>query len=166
MTDGGSVGAHGYLLCALGAETVAVSLDSVGGVVRAAWPTRLPGSPEWILGVLNVRGTLHIVCDLSARVLGVAKGLRASDFLVLTEKPPYLALVVHRVVSVSRGGAVSAAGRGDAPTPDETFGASDLLSGVISLGPQLALVLDLDALRVDPAVLMCGRGGIFQGAYS
>jgi chemotaxis signal transduction protein len=51
-----------------GADEVALLLEQVEVVVRAAWLTRLPETPPWVLGLLDVHGDQVPVLDLATRI--------------------------------------------------------------------------------------------------
>jgi purine-binding chemotaxis protein CheW len=50
-----------------------VDLETVREIVRGRPLARLPGAPSWVRGIMNLRGTLITVVDLSVR-LGAAAG--------------------------------------------------------------------------------------------
>ncbi len=78
-----------------------VPLDCVQRVVRAAEVAPLPKSPPWVLGVLNVQGTL--VCILDTRsLLGLAsREVELSDqFLIIALNAKQIGLVADEVIGV------------------------------------------------------------------
>lgn len=52
----------------------ACDLDAVREIVRGRKVARLPGAAPWVLGIMNVRGTLLTVVDLSVRLGGSPDG--------------------------------------------------------------------------------------------
>jgi purine-binding chemotaxis protein CheW len=52
----------------------ACDLDVVREIVRTRPLARLPGAPTWVIGIMNLRGTLLTVVDLSVRLGGVTEG--------------------------------------------------------------------------------------------
>ena len=52
----------------------ACDLEAVREIVPARPATRLPGAPEWICGLINLRGTLVTVVDLAIRFGAGAAG--------------------------------------------------------------------------------------------
>lgn len=48
----------------------ACDLELVREIVRTRALTRLPGAPAWVAGLMNLRGTLLTVVDLSVRLGG------------------------------------------------------------------------------------------------
>jgi purine-binding chemotaxis protein CheW len=61
----------------------ACDLDPVREIVRARPLVRLPGAPAWVLGIMNLRGTMLTVVDLSRRLQAGASGTPA--FVVVVE---------------------------------------------------------------------------------
>ncbi len=60
------------LCCRVGAETYAVPLDDLAEVMPLAGWTPVPGMPQHLLGVMNVRGEIRPVLDLHA-MLGLPR---------------------------------------------------------------------------------------------
>jgi purine-binding chemotaxis protein CheW len=70
---------------AVGQRTVGVPAKIVRELIRAVAVTGLPGAPRGVDGVIDVRGTLIPVVDLSER-LGVSpRAIRSSDQLLICE---------------------------------------------------------------------------------
>ena len=59
----------------------ACDLESVREIVPARTATRLPGAPEWVSGLVNLRGTLVTVVDLACRFGAAAN--RARQIIVV-----------------------------------------------------------------------------------
>jgi purine-binding chemotaxis protein CheW len=64
--------AHKLLLFRTGGRVFAVDAGAVREILPASPPTRIPGSPAAVRGLVNVRGTLVTVVDV-----GVALGVEA-----------------------------------------------------------------------------------------
>jgi purine-binding chemotaxis protein CheW len=71
-----AVPTHQYLRIALGQSTYAVAIDSVREILKVVHMTELPLMPDFVRGVMNLRGAVVPVIDLSAR-LGL--GLTPTD---------------------------------------------------------------------------------------
>ena len=56
-----------YLRLAVGSEMYAVSIDSVREILEVGRLTALPMTPDFVHGVMNLRGSVVPVVDLSAR---------------------------------------------------------------------------------------------------
>lgn len=90
-------------------------LDAVREVVRARAVTRLPGSVPWVLGIMNVRGVLLTVVDLSLRFGGSGQALPA--FVMVVEGAGRrFGIGVEAVYAVTEvaGDAIEPAGADDA----------------------------------------------------
>ena len=59
------------MLLRVGGATVAISASAAREVAQRTSAIRLPGTPEFVCGVVNVRGTLVPLVDLG-RLLGIA----------------------------------------------------------------------------------------------
>jgi purine-binding chemotaxis protein CheW len=55
----------------------ACDLDPVREIVRARPLVRLPGAPAWVVGIMNLRGTMLTVVDVSRRLGADTNGVPA-----------------------------------------------------------------------------------------
>jgi purine-binding chemotaxis protein CheW len=124
----------------IGKETFGVDIFAVREIVRVQDVTKIPGAPEFVLGVINLRGRIITVVDLRRQM-----GFAPSDVT-----PTSRILVIH-LDGVSVGFLVDAATSvikvpGDAidPPPDMIGGIkADFLEGVAKLEGRLAILLNL-----------------------
>jgi purine-binding chemotaxis protein CheW len=70
---------------AVGERTVGVHASTVRELLRAVALTPLPGAPVGVNGVIDLRGTLVPVIDLSERLGVSARPLRAADQLLICD---------------------------------------------------------------------------------
>ncbi len=70
---------------AVGERSIAVPASVVRELIRAVAVTRLPGAPTGVEGVIDVRGTLIPVVDLSERFGMPARTIRSSDQLLICD---------------------------------------------------------------------------------
>ena len=89
---------HQLVVFPLGEEEFAVPIDEVKEVIGIPVITPIPQSPDYVLGVSNVRGTVHAVLDLGVR-LGLPEDEQVThDFaLVLDHEEIKVALKVRQV---------------------------------------------------------------------
>lgn len=89
---------------------VGVPLHHVERVLRAAWPTPVPGAPGCLLGMLDLAGEPLPVYD-TRRMLGLpARALRPDDRLVvMRDRRARAAFVADEVSGVIDGGALAKA---------------------------------------------------------
>ncbi|NBC35409.1 chemotaxis protein CheW [Novosphingobium sp. FSY-8] len=91
----------------LRAESFALPVTMVREILDHTPAFRMPGAPEWVLGIIDVRGTSMPVIDLGLRLgLGLTEVTLATRVLVIdlpqggTGAPVPVALLVDRVVDV------------------------------------------------------------------
>lgn len=91
------------LLFTLDGWRYAVPLEEVDRIVRAAEVTPLPGSPEIVLGVLDVAGEVWPVVNLRPRFRRPNRNLRISDhFLLLRTVRRPLAVLIDEALGVQK----------------------------------------------------------------
>ena len=73
-----------FLLFGVAGRLCACDLDAVREIVPARAATRLPGAPEWVRGLINLRGTLVTVVDLAVR-FGSADGTAGTRSIIVAE---------------------------------------------------------------------------------
>lgn len=110
----------------LASRAYGIEVDAVREIIPFRRATRLPGAPHFVVGLINVRGTIVTVLDLGAR-LDRAPSARGDGAVILVEHGARLVgAVVDEVLDVQRlpeaemeagvgdvttGGAVRALGR-------------------------------------------------------
>jgi purine-binding chemotaxis protein CheW len=83
-----------------GGQVLALEAGLVREILTASEPTRIPGAPEAVRGLVNVRGTLVPVVD-TARAAGLGGGDEGGGSLVLVERRGRpVALVVEEVLDL------------------------------------------------------------------
>jgi purine-binding chemotaxis protein CheW len=139
-----------YLTFLLGDEEYGVEILRVQEIKGWESVTHIPNTPDYLCGVLNLRGTIVPVVDLRLRFEMPAR-----------EYTPTTVVVVLNVgEGVQRTVGVVVDGVSDAhnvlpeeikPSPD--FGTSistDFISGLVSIGSEMMMILNIDRLlRVE-----------------
>ena len=100
--------------------------------------TRLPGAPPFVLGLINVRGTIVTVIDLGARLDPSCAPIADGSVLLARHRDRTVGLAVDEVLDV-RGVAV------DVP-PDQTASGGGVVRGLSTVDGRAVVVLDLDAM--------------------
>jgi len=145
VADAATAGDGSWLRFRLGRETYAIATRWVVGVARPRELVAVPGTPERLLGVVNVRGQLLPVFDLR-RVFGVqARGIDDMGRLLLlgARNRPELGVFADEVEG-RRDGVAAQADAATAP-------ADPCLSGIAADG---TLIIDGQALLADPRFVM------------
>jgi purine-binding chemotaxis protein CheW len=134
--------AHKLLLFRSGGQVFAVEAGVVQEILPATPPTRIPGAPAAVRGLVNVRGTLVTVVD-AAVAIGLPSGVApGSGTVILVERRSRpVGLAVDEVLDLVT-----------VPTNSLDDGASlpgvrrDLVRAVGSVGGQTFVQLETDVL--------------------
>ena len=134
---------HEFLAFKLGAEEYGVDILAVQEIRGYDTVTRVPESPEYIKGVINLRGTIVPVVDLRLKFkLGEAAYDEFTVMIVLNLKGKIIAAVVDGVSDVVN------VGKDDLrPTPE--FGGiidTRFISGIATVGERMLILLDIESL--------------------
>jgi purine-binding chemotaxis protein CheW len=150
MVVGTEAVAPAYLLIiSIGERTAAFPVERVVELFRMVAIEPLPDAPEWILGVVNLRGTLVPVADLRMRL-----GLGARPYGLDT--PMIICRQNERLVAVVADAAeeVVALTEEDVFSPDELMGDDHPLVAVAHMGDKMVPVLDVDRVCAGTETLV------------
>lgn len=136
-----------YLSFFLAAEEYALGILQVREIIEYDTVTRVPGTPAWIGGVINLRGSVLPVVDLAMKLGLPPCVITRRSCIVVVEvdhggEPLVLGLLVDAV------GQVLDFGPGDVepPPPFGTPVHMDYLKGMGRAGKKFVLLLDADHL--------------------
>ena len=147
-----------FVVFRLGEEEYAISIDRVESIIRYEEPTPVPRTLEIVQGVINMRGRVIPVVDLSKR-------FRGSPFV----PSAYSRIVVAEGAAGTLGLAVDAANEvANIPVADvkpapegvltpETAGA---ISGVVDRNGKLVILLELDEAIPKTEYVRADRGDV------
>jgi purine-binding chemotaxis protein CheW len=127
------------VLCQLGGSTYAVDLLSIREIIPVRGATRLPKSPPFVAGLMNVRGTIVTVIDLSRRLGGPGVGADASVVLV-----EYLGKLVG--IAVDEVTEVLRLRPDEIDPPGPEHGAPGVITGVGHSGDTIVIILDIHSI--------------------
>lgn len=134
-----------HLVCfRIGKETFGVDIFAVREIVKAQEITPVPGANDHVLGIINLRGKIISVMDLSARLgLGATRVARASRILVADLDGMTVGFLVDAATEVLKLPDTSID-----PAPEELKSTirDDYLDGVGKLEDRLVIVLNLHNL--------------------
>ncbi len=123
----------------LGGEEYAVMVDDVKEVLKIRDLTLVPNAPDYVLGVMSLRGTMLPVLDLCRR-LGITQPARDEKSRVLVVSPDEedVGLMVDRVSGVLRvmPDAIK-------PVPENIEHGAEFLRGIARRDDKLYILLDL-----------------------
>ena len=127
----------------IGSEEFGVDILKVMEIIRTMEITKVPKSPDFVEGVINLRGTVIPIIDLRRRFgLEPKKGDTDTRIIVIEINSMTVGFVVDSVSEVLRIPASTVE-----PAPAVVSGLdSDYISGVGKLQDRLLILLDLDKL--------------------
>jgi purine-binding chemotaxis protein CheW len=158
-----------YLTFFLSGEEYAVNIQRIKEIIEYTTVTKVPKVPEWIRGVINLRGSVVPIIDLSVRFgLGERPVTKTTCIVVLEVEQDSERTVI--------GVIVDAVNQVIDLTPDDieeppSFGTRvrlDYLFGMGKLGKKFALILNIDRVLSNSELLTVsavqgaaieGRGG-------
>jgi len=127
------------LIFGVSGRLCACELDAIREIVPFRQATRLPGAPPFVTGLINLRGAILTVMDLGLR-LGGSPVDPAKGSIVLAEAGTrVIGLGVDELRDVQR------VPRTQIEPADGEIG-SGLVSGVLQVGEDVAMLLDVRAI--------------------
>lgn len=132
----------------LGNELFGVDIGRVREIITMQPITRVPQAPEFVEGIINLRGRVIPVIDLRIR-FGLSKGEanRATRVVVVEVGGEIVGMIVDAVSEVLRVGAEAVESR-----PAGTGHGQDLAKDVVKLPDRLIILLDVSCLTNDAQV--------------
>lgn len=140
-----------YLRFRLSSESFAIPLLSIREVAAIPDTTRVPNTPPYFLGIMNLRGQIVSVFDLRIK-LGFKPETSPETAVIICDFDPLcFGVVVDAVDSV-----MTLDDSAIAPKPDiDTKTNSEYIRGVAKQGENLVLLLDLSkALAVEDLIAL------------
>ncbi len=124
----------------LGDEEYAVMVDAVKEVLKNRELTSVPNAPDYILGIMSLRGPVLPVIDLCKR-LGLPQGKKdeKSRIIVVSINEEDAGLYVDRVTGVVRISPDAVR-----PTPETIEHGAEFLQGIVRKEDKLYILLDLE----------------------
>lgn len=136
-----------YLTFIVRGEEHAVPILRVKEIIEFETVTRVPGTPEWVRGVINLRGAILPVVDLSTKFGGNESAVTKTTCTVVVETNHRGETITIGVMADSVSEVIDFAA--DQIEPPPSFGTHvrvDYLLGMGKLDKKLVLILDIDRL--------------------
>lgn len=128
-----------YLIFKLAEKDYAIPLLQVREVIEMQESTFVPGYPAYFKGILNLRGEITSVIDLSQK-LGVTKGQNSAKAIIVLDSSPLIGFMVDSVESV-----FSLLAKEINAVPENEINIhSELLKGVAAKNEKFILLLDTE----------------------
>ncbi|GAB4287177.1 MAG: hypothetical protein Kow0092_40300 [Deferrisomatales bacterium] len=147
------VGAERYLTFRIGGELYGFEILKVQEIIGNAPTTPVPRSPEFVRGVINLRGAVIPVVDLRAK-FGLAPAEDGPTTCIVVVRVPWARNQAAMGILVDDVPEVKLLGEGQVePAPEFASGvAADYLVGVGKLADRMVMLLDIDRVLSEVAV--------------
>jgi len=155
-----------YLTFLLQKERFAIAISHIKEIIQHCHLTAVPKMPVFISGVINLRGSVVPVVDLSSRFIGKKSVVAKRTCIVITEmsisdeEKQIVGVVVDAVDEVI-----------DIPTteiePAPTFGArirADFIEGMAKLDDEFVIILDVSQVLSAEDLGLLGHSGLSAGS--
>jgi purine-binding chemotaxis protein CheW len=157
-TDAPVEDCHQYLTFMLGGETFGVGILSVKEIIEYHSLTAVPMMPDFIRGVINLRGAVVPVIDLATRFGRPASEVSRRTCIVIVELDSRSDTQVVGIVVDEVNEVVDIAAELIGPPP--SFGANirtDFIRGMGRLESQIVMLLDIDRVLSFNDLLLLGQ---------
>ena len=154
-----------YLTFVIGSDTFALTLLKVREIIEYDTVTRVPRMPEWIQGVINLRGNIVPVIDLAVKFRQPANGVGKQTCIVITEvqcsdETTVMGVMVDSVREVVDWSPDDI----QAPPSFGTRLKADYLLGMAGSGKKFSLILDIDKiLSIDELLELASTEEVLTG---
>ena len=126
----------------IGEEEYAVPILTIQEIIKPIRWTRVPQTPEYILGVFNLRGSVIPLIDLRTKFgLGAKNHNEETRFFVLKQGDEVAGFVIDRLTMALR---ISKGNIG--PAPETMAGDESLIDGVGKQDDRILTILKVDKL--------------------
>ncbi len=135
--------AHQFLTFTVQKEEYGVDIMTVREIKGWTETTRLPNAPEFMRGVMNLRGLIIPIFDLSARFNhGLTEATPKHVVIILAVKDRNIGILVDAVSDILDASSEQIK---PAPTADNTTD-SAFINGLISVADRMVVLLDVEHL--------------------
>lgn len=126
----------------VGSEEFAVPILNVQEIVRPIEYTRVPGTPEYVLGVFNLRGNIYPLINLRAKFnLPTIKQNKDMRYIVIKHNDEIAGFVIDKLTE-----AVKISEQNIEPTPETLNEDANLIYGIGKQKDRLITILKVEYL--------------------
>jgi purine-binding chemotaxis protein CheW len=143
-----------YLTFFLADEEYAINIQRVKEIIEYSTVTKVPKVPEWIPGVINLRGNVVPVVDLTARFGIESRAITKTTCIVIVEVEQESERTVMGVIADAVNQVIDLAPKDIEEPP--AFGTRvrlEYLFGMGKLGKKFALILNIDSVLSNTELL-------------
>ena len=136
-------GVKQFISFRIGGEEYAIDIMAVREIKGWTETTSLPNQPQYILGVMNLRGTIVPVFDLRRRFgMGLTEASRSHVVIIVAVLDRIVGLLVDAVSDI-----LTIDSSEIRPVPEMERGISEnFLSGIVSINEAMVVILALEEL--------------------
>ena len=139
---------HQLVVFNLGDEAFGVDIAQVREIIKMAEITRVPNSPEFVDGIINLRGQITTIMDLRKRMgMKMSEADDQTRIIVVEASGSTLGMIVDSVREVLR-----ISGK-DIDPPSATSTHAEYIQGVGKLDDSLLILLDLNKVLSDDEIV-------------
>ncbi|WP_348946048.1 chemotaxis protein CheW [Chitinibacter sp. FCG-7] len=150
-----------FLTLTLGGEIFAIPIENIREIIEFSGLTEIPLMPDFLRGVINLRGSVVPVIDLAARFGRSNTQISRRTCIVILEVSQEENVLALGVMVDAVNEVLSIEPSQIEPAPN--FGAqirADFIDGMISLGERFVIALDIQrVLAVDEMSSLIGLAG-------
>lgn len=129
------------VIFSLADEEFGVNIVEVKEIIKVEEVTRIPNSPDYVTGILNLRGSIVLVVDLAKKVSLPTKDVDKDTRIIILEiEGTTVGMIVDNVSEVLR---LPADKIDNTPAAIKSQVNSDYIEGVGIIGERLIILLDL-----------------------
>jgi purine-binding chemotaxis protein CheW len=128
------------VLFRLGDRLYGIDLEAVREILPVRRATRLPGSPAYVAGLINVRGTIVTVIDLGARLDGNSSLAADGSVMLVEHRQKTVGIAVAEVKDVMMLPAESI------EHATEGEGADSAIVGLGRIDDKVVIILDIHSI--------------------
>lgn len=129
-----------YVIFKLDSEYYGINIESVIAIEKMENITRIPNGPDYVKGVINLRGEVVTLIDLKAKLnIGMNEDLKNSRIIVVSTEDVVAGLIVDtssEVIEIEPQNI-------DNPPEDEENGTLIYTKGIGKVNGKLIILLDL-----------------------
>jgi purine-binding chemotaxis protein CheW len=152
--NGAQAGANEFLTFTLGAEEYGVDILKVQEIRGYGTVTRIPEAPDFVKGVINLRGTIVPVVDMRLKFkLGAADYNTFTVMIILNVANRVVGMVVDSVSDVV---ALTPSQIRPAPELGSSVGAQ-FLTGIGALDQRMLILLDIERLMTSAEMALISQ---------
>ena len=132
----------------LAGEVYGVNIETVREIIRMQEVTYVPDAPNYVEGVINLRGRVIPVVDLRKRFsLAVTDATAESRVVVVDTGGEDIGVIVDAVTEVLRIAEESVEPTSSLVTTEDSY----YIEGIAKVGDRLLILLDIDRALADEA---------------